>query len=275
MAEDLANSLRGRRVVVTRAAAQSQSLLQALRAKGATPVLLPMVAFGPPDNLPLVDAAIRGMAQYDWLFLTSQNALRALQERSEALAISLPNALRHIHIAAVGPATAKAAERSGLEIEYVAEKHQGTALALELAGKVQGKRVLLPRSDRAKPELVRQLENLGAKVNEVVAYKTVRPDQEDLQRAGQIAKDGADAILFFSPSAVHHLQELLGLAKFLELSRRAVFAAIGPVTGEALRDTNVERVLMARDTTVDAVLQALAEYFSASAAKFPVGAKPQ
>jgi uroporphyrinogen-III synthase len=275
VAEDSGNPLQGKRVVVTRAAAQSRSLVQALQAKGAIAVLLPMVAFGPPDNPSAVDEAIRGIAQYDWLFLTSQNASRALQERSEALGISLANALRHTRIAAVGPVTAEAAERAGLKIAYVAEKHQGTAMAEELAAKVKGKRVLLPRSDRSNPELARRLESLGSKVHEVVAYKTVRPDEQDLKAAKQIAKDSADAILFFSPSAVHHLQEVLGTANFSELSRRAVFVAIGPVTAEALREHRVERVLMARDTAVDAVLQVLVDYFSATAAKLPVGAKPQ
>lgn len=275
MAEDSANSLRGRRVVVTRAKEQSESLVQALQAQGAIPVLLPMVAFGPPDDPALVDQAIREIAQYDWLFLTSQNALRALQERSELLGIALAGALRQIHIAAVGPATAQAAEQAGLKVEYVAEKHQGAAMAEELAQNVKGKRVLLPRSDRANPELVLRLEMLGAGVKEIVAYKTVRPDEQVLRQAVEIVREGADAVLFFSPSAVHHLQDVLGSAKFLELSRRAIFAAIGPVTEQALRNAGVQRLVMARDTTVDAVLRALIQYFPASAAKLPVGAKPQ
>jgi len=275
VAEDSANSLRGRRVVVTRAKEQSESLVQALQAQGAIPVLLPMVAFGPPDDPALVDQAIREIAQYDWLFLTSQNALRALQERSELLGIALAGALRQIHIAAVGPATAQAAEQAGLKVEYVAEKHQGAAMAEELAQNVKGKRVLLPRSDRANPELVLRLEMLGAGVKEIVAYKTVRPDEQVLRQAQVIVREGADAVLFFSPSAVHHLQDVLGSAKFLELSRRAIFAAIGPVTEQALRNAGVQRLVMARDTTVDAVLRALIQYFPASAAKLPVGAKPQ
>jgi len=275
VAEDSANSLRGRRVVVTRAKEQSESLVQALQAQGAIPVLLPMVAFGPPDDPALVDQAIREIAQYDWLFLTSQNALRALQERSELLGIALAGALRQIHIAAVGPATAQAAEQAGLKVEYVAEKHQGAAMAEELAQNVKGKRVLLPRSDRANPELVLRLKMLGAGVEEIVVYKTVRPDEQVLRQAVEIVREGADAVLFFSPSAVHHLQDVLGSAKFLELSRRAIFAAIGPVTEQALRNAGVQRLVMARDTTVDAVLRALIQYFPASAAKLPVGAKPQ
>jgi uroporphyrinogen-III synthase len=275
VAEDSAKVLQGKRVVVTRAKEQSESLVQALQAKGAIPALLPMVAFGPPDDPVLVDEAIRGIAQYDWLFLTSQNALRALQERSELLGMALAGALRQIHIAAVGPATAQAAEQAGLKVEYVAEKHQGTAMAEELAEKVKGKRVLLPRSDRANPELVHRLKVLGADVKEIVAYKTVRPDEQVLRRAEQIAREGAEAVLFFSPSAVHHLQDVLRSAEFLKLSGRAIFVAIGPVTEQALRNAKIERLVTARDTTVDAVLRALSDYFSATAAKLPVGAKPQ
>jgi uroporphyrinogen-III synthase len=275
VADQSANSLRGKRVVVTRAPEQSRELVHALEAHGAIPVLLPMLAFAPSDDPALLDASIRAIVQYDWLFLTSQNALHALQARSEALGISLPDALRRIHVAAVGPATAQAAEQAGLKVEYVTEKHQGTAMAEELAENVKGKRVLLPRSDRANPDLVRRLEALGATVEEVVAYKTVRPNKEDVQQIEQIATDTVDAVLFFSPSAAHHFEELLGSAKFIALSGRAVFAAIGPITEEALRKANAERVILARDTTVDAVLQVLVRYFSATAAKLPVGAKPQ
>jgi len=273
--EHAANCLAGKRVVVTRAAEQSESLVRALREKGAVPVVVPMVAFGPPDNVELVDEALRGIERYDWMFLTSQNALRALQERSEILGIHLAQAMRGVRIAAVGPATAEAAGVAGLDVEYVAVKHQGTAMAEELGKRIRGKRILLPRSDRANPELVEKLEELGAKVKEIVAYKTVRPDEQSLARAEEMVKEGADAVLFFSPSAVHHLEEVLGSARLLEFSRRALFAAIGPVTEEALRKVKVERVAMARDTTFSAVLAALTNYFSARASEPPAGAKPE
>ena len=56
--------------------------------------------------------------------------------------------------------------------------------------KFAGKRVLLPRSDRANPELVEKLKDLGAEVNEVVAYKTVRPDEQELGKAEEIVSGG-------------------------------------------------------------------------------------
>jgi len=261
--EDSANSLRGKRVVVTRAAEQSESIVQALREKGAVPVLLPLVAFGTPDDPGLVDEAIRGAKEYDWAFLTSQNALRALQERCEVLGIRLTQALAGVRIAAVGPATAEAAANAGLKVEYVAVRHQGAAMAEELKEKVRGQRVLLPRSDRANPEVAQKLRDLGVKVTEIVAYKTVRPDEQRVSNVERVVNEGSDAVLFFSPSSVHHLEEVLGSAKFLDFSRHALFVAIGPVTKEALQKSKVDRVAMAKDTTIDAVLAALTDSFSA------------
>ena len=273
MGEDGANSLKGKRVVVTRAAEQSELLVRALREAGAVPVVMPMVAFGAPDDVAAVDEGIREVGRCDWMLLTSQNALRALQERCDVLGIGLKPAMGGIRIAAVGPGTAEAAKNAGLEVTHVAVRHHGAALAEELGEKIRGKRIFLPRSDRANPELVLKLEELGAQVKEIVAYKTVRPDEGTLGKAGEMVEAGADAVLFFSPSAVHHLEDVLGNDRFIELSRRAVFGAIGPVTRQALHKANVERVVMAEDTTVEAAIRALTDYFTASGTKLPAGAK--
>jgi len=260
--EGPAKALEGKRVVVTRAVEQSEHLMGALHEKGAVPVLLPMVAFGPPDDPAKLDETIRQLRSYDWVFLTSQNALRALEERGEALGENLREALSNVRIAAVGPATAEAVENAGLRVSYVAAKHQGTALAGGLAEQVRGRRVLLPRSDRANPELVEELKRHGANVFEVCAYTTIRPEGSDSGAVRKIARGGAEAVLFFSPSAAYHLRELLGNEGFLEFSRQSVFAAIGPVTEEALRRVDVDRVVVARDTSVDAILEALEDHFA-------------
>jgi uroporphyrinogen III methyltransferase/synthase len=267
--------LKGKRVVVTRAAEQSEHLVQALLEKGAVPILLPLVAFAPPDDPLPLDEAIGGLSRYDWIFLTSQNALRALQERSHLLNLNLAQAMAGVRVAAVGPATAEAAEHAGLRVAHVATRHQGVALAEELAEELKGKSVFLPRSDRANPDLVYQLQRQGAQVTEIVAYKTIRTNDNDPRRVEAMIRDGADAVLFFSPSAAHHLQDLLGNEKFVEFSGHTVFAAIGPVTEDALRKAKAARVILARDTAVSAVLAALADYFSQPQPRLSAGVKQE
>jgi uroporphyrinogen-III synthase len=273
--EDSSKPLQGKRVVVTRALAQSGALVKALREQGATPVVLPMVAFGPPDDPAALDEVLRGSMHFDWLLLTSQNALRALQERCEKLGIDLAHRMRGVCVGVVGPATAEAARSARLSVEHEAASRYGTALAEELTEKISGKQILLPRSDKANPELVAKLEALGAQVKEIVAYKTVRPEGEGLAEAEQVVREGVDAVLFFSPSAVGHFQDILGEERFRALSRQALFTAIGPVTEKALHAANIERVVMAKDVTVDAVIAALTEHFSAKGQKLPAGAKSE
>lgn len=275
MAESSTNDLLGKRVVITRAAEQSQPLLAALRERGAQPILLPMVAFAPPDDLQSLDDCLRRLGEYHWIFFTSQNAVRALQERSEHLKVSLRDAVASAQIAAVGPATAEAARAAGLAIAYIAKEHNGIALAQELQTEVRGKRVLLPRSDRANHDLVETLQRLGARVTEIVAYKTLRPASDDTHNLENIFRDVPDAVLFFSPSAVQHLRELLGPRPFQNLAERSVFAAIGGVTERALREAGVQRLIVASDTSASAILESLAIFFMNSGHSLPAGVKHQ
>jgi uroporphyrinogen III methyltransferase/synthase len=254
--------LAGKRIVVTRALEQSESLCQELETLSATPILFPLISFAPPDDFAPLDSALRDLSQFDWLFLTSQNVLRALLERSASLGLSLAEAAGSIRIATIGPATADSARDAGLAVSHVASNHHGLALAEELETELLGCHVFLPRSDRANPDLPQALRRLGVEVTEVVAYRTVRPGDPDPSALAQLCEGEADAVLFFSPSAVQHFKELLGELRFRALQEKAIFTAIGPVTARALRDAGVEQIVSAADTTVSAVVSALEEFFT-------------
>jgi uroporphyrinogen-III synthase len=268
-----AKPLAGRRVVVTRAAEQCQPVIEALREAGAEAVLLPLVAFAAVENPDELDECLKDAERFDWVFFTSQNAVRALQERAGKIGILLGQSFSGAKIAAVGPATAEVVRVAGLNVDCVSKVHNGVALAEELAGEVRGKNVFLPRSDRANPDLVMALQRHGAIVKTVVAYKTVAPDLEAGTAEEILAKGGVDAVLFFSPSAVHHLRGILGAARFRELGERAAFVAIGPVSENALREERVDRILVAADTTVAATIATLAEFFAKAGQAQPAGAK--
>jgi uroporphyrinogen-III synthase len=90
----------------------------------------------------------------------------------------------------------------------------------------------------------------------------VRPGDPDPGTLAQLSNGEADAVLFFSPSAVQHLKELLGEPRFRALQEKAIFAAIGPVTARSLRDAGVERIVSAADTTASAVVWALEQFFT-------------
>ena len=59
MGEGTPKSLVGKRIVITRSAAQSEAIARELTARGATPVVLPLVAFAEPEDFAPLDAALR------------------------------------------------------------------------------------------------------------------------------------------------------------------------------------------------------------------------
>lgn len=258
--------------MITRAAAQSEALAQELSARRALPVVLPLVSFAEPEDFAPLDRAIEEVQEFDWVILTSAQTVRALVQRAGELQKSFARTEGRLRVACVGPVTAEAARNAKLSVEYVAVTHSGVGLANELGVKLHGAKVLLPRSDRANPDLPAALKRHGAQVTEVIAYRTVRQSESDQDSVKKIVAGGADAILFFSPSAVQHFAELVGAEKLRTIRDRLAITAVGPVTAKALREAGVERIVVAVDTTAASVIDALEKHFAAAKAA-PAGAK--
>ena len=261
MAEAPASPLAGKRIVITRAAPQSSELFEKLSSSGAIPILLPLVSFAAPENYAPLDAALLQWSRFDWAMFTSAVAVQAVIARAARLGCALAK-VSPPQIAVVGPATQAKAEEAGFAVDHTAQTHVGVALAEELGKRLNGKRVLLPRSDRANPDLPDALKKLGAEVTQVVAYRTLRPTDADKEKLAGVARGEADAILFFSPSAVHNFVELSGRKQLSTLQDRVAMAAIGPVTANALRELGVHRIVLAPEPSASAVVDALESRFA-------------
>jgi uroporphyrinogen-III synthase len=270
VADHSPSPLAGKRVIITRAESQSATLGEALRAKGAEIVSFPLIRIDPPDDLAPLDAVLRNLSTFDWLIFTSQNAVAAVTDRlATPTAAVIPSGARNlssmsvippasVHVAAVGKSTAEAAEAAGF---VVAHTGKGTAAVLvhELADKLRGKRVFLPRSDRAAAALVAQLRDLGANITEVVAYRTVALDSVDKTQRESVSE--ADAIVFFSPSAVNAFLALAKSGVLSSLRTDAAVGAIGPVTCVALREAGLRCDFLAQEPSVDEIVVALTTHF--------------
>jgi uroporphyrinogen-III synthase len=273
VAETRASSLAGKRIVITRAARQSEALARELSDRGAIPVVVPLVSFAEPEDFAPLDRAIAEIEQFDWMTLTSAQAVRALVERAIKLQKSVVRRGGRLRVACVGPVTAEVARKANLPVEYVATTHNGVALAQELGERLGGTKVLLPRSDHANPDLPAALKRYGAVVTEVIAYRTLRPSETEAGSLKRIADGEADAVLFFSPSAVQHFIELSDAARLRALQDKLALTAVGPVTAKALREVGVTHAVVAADTTSASVIEALEKYFAAAMKAAPAGVK--
>lgn len=184
------------RLLLTRPVEEAQSLKQKLEAEGFEVFCLPLIEISPPlDGGALLKKAIDHIDCYDWLILTSQNTVRALQPNLKKIPARL-------QIAAVGKATAEAARRAGWKA-VTPQREDGAEGLIEFFEDktLQEKRILYPRSQIGMQNLVAALLAQGARVDVIEAYQTKLSSVSGRELQGVLEK-GVEGILFYSPSAV-------------------------------------------------------------------------
>lgn len=248
--------LAGRRIVVTRRPEQSDALKAGLLALGAEVVEVPLLELAPPEDPEPLSRAVVDIDGYDWVALTSANAVQALAAALERAGRTLPPRAR---VATVGPSTSRSV-REMLRIEPVLEpvsdfQAEGLLSAFDAAVDLTGQRFLLPVSDRARDALADGLRARDALVDVVVAYRTVTPAgaREAMERALQA---GADLVTLASPSAVEGLVGALA-------GREApvAVAVIGPVTEHAARTAGFDVRVVASPATAKGLVEAIKRHF--------------
>jgi uroporphyrinogen III methyltransferase/synthase len=248
-------SLAGVRILVTRSKTENQTLSGKLRALGAITVELPTIAVVPPENTGPLDGSIRMLSKYDWVIFTSRIGVQFFAERMAAVEQSADR-LREVKVAAIGPATAAALESLGKRPDYVPEEFLSEQIAYGL-GDLKGKRILLPRANIASKNLPEQLRKQGAIVEEVVAYRTVAPEDLSLNRLQLILKQGVDVVTFTSPSTVRNLAHLANADGLGALLKGVKVACIGPVTADAAKELGVHVNMIASNHTIDDLVEAI------------------
>jgi uroporphyrinogen-III synthase len=256
--------LEGKRVVVTRAMEQARELVARLESLGATVLLFPAVSFSEPTDTVELDRAIRSLPDFDWILFTSANAAHFFAKRCRKLGIESSRGGRY-RCAAVGPATAGAAATEGFSVDHVALEFTSAALAAEISSTLAGKRVLLPRSERARRDLPDALRLAGANVTEVVAYHTGGVGAIDPEVLRAVREADVDVISFFSPSAIENMRGELGEQRFARLGENVALAAVGPVTAAALRNAGLPVAIEAPLATAESLAEAIANYCSVHA----------
>jgi uroporphyrinogen-III synthase len=251
--------LAGRRILITRAHEQAAPLARALEALGASVLSIPTIEIVPPQSFQPLDKALKKIPAYDWLILTSVNGVKALERRMLKQEIDT-GLLRHLSIAAIGPATRAEIEALGLKVTVMPEEYVAEAVVAELAGKVAGKRILLVRAKVARDLIPKQLRDAGAEVDVAEAYETVLPanSRKKLQAALDDAAARPHTITFTSSSTVRNFVALLPQGKSpKEVLEGVALASIGPVTSATLREVGLWVDIEAADYTIPGLVDAL------------------
>jgi uroporphyrinogen-III synthase len=228
-------------VLLTRS---DEPLERELSSRGASVVTVPCVRREPADRALLVEA-LAGLDTDDLLVLTSRAGVDAIAAVTDARAVPCA-------IAVVGPATAAQLRRLGREPEVIPSAANGASLAAELP--LPKGVVLLARSDRALDDLPETLHARGARVREVVAYRSRPGADGDVAAAREALAEGA-TVVFASPTAVEGFVSDV----CAELPADCSVVAIGPTTARAVTRLLGLVPLAATRPTADAVAQLVLE----------------
>lgn len=230
-------SLQGKRIVVTRAANQADSLMNLLREKQATPLLYPCISIAP-----------RGIEfdsrDYDWLIITSSNTAFSLKGQI----------VSHLKIAAVGEATAQSVkEYLGKDAAFISDVQSAEALAQSLPLEA-GARILLPQSSLAKDNLSQKLSQRGAVVHSITAYDTLLgAGGEDIPNM----LDSLDALTFTSGSCVENFTKRIHPKKADHLP-----AAVIGDSSATVAQVHGYQTIVPETYSIEAMVDALDDYFS-------------
>ena len=197
---------------------RAEPLAEHLRAEGFEVQHCPLVRIEPFEGPPV------RVADYDWVVLTSGNAVECLLARLEG---DLPR------VAAIGPRTADALRERGVEPDLVPRESTQEGLAAEFP-RPPG-RVLFAGAEGARDVLAKQL---GA--DTLPLYRTVelRP-----QRFPEV-----DVVVLASPSAVRALAAL---------RRDVQCVAIGPITAAEARRLGLTVAAEAESPTPEEIARAV------------------
>jgi uroporphyrinogen III methyltransferase/synthase len=259
--------LAGRTVVVTRAASQAQPFVTALETLGASVISLPTIEIAEPETYERLDEAIDHLYGYDWIIFTSANGVDYLLRRLQTRGVGVEE-LDDLKVCAIGEATADKLRDAHVHVDLIPtqSKAEGVFAALsEFAGgsaQLHGLNILIPRAAVGRDYLPKSLEEAGARVDVVTAYRTVVPENVDRGRLSAMLTGSADCIAFMSSSSVQNLGLLFDTHDLSEKLQGLTIACIGDVTAATAADYGLRVDIQPQETTAAGLATAIAEYYS-------------
>ncbi|HEX4810376.1 MAG TPA: uroporphyrinogen-III synthase [Bryobacteraceae bacterium] len=233
------------RVVVTRAAHQAEELAEPLRANGFTVLLVPMIGIAPPADPEPLSRAAQSCNDYDWIIFTSVNAVNAF---------AAAGARVEVPVAAIGPATRKAAEQQAWRVAMTPESYVAESLVAAFSQyHLANSRILIPSAAITRDTVAPALRKYGARVDVVEAYKNVAPEEAGERSKEVFREPYPDWVTFASTSAVENLVAVIGADQL----RRVRIASIGPITSAAVRKCGLTVAAEPDEHTIPGLVDAL------------------
>ena len=260
----MGHELRGIVALVTRPAGQGAALASAIRAAGGEALECPLLDILP---LPLEAATLaRLLNESSTAIFISTNAVAAALAAVREAGLVWPPGLRAL---AVGSATRDALIRAGI----AAQAGEGTAMNSEellchpALAQVQGQGILIFKGEGGRELLAEALRARGARVEECALYRRSLPDGASALLETLLDSHRVNTFLASSGETLAHLLGLLGRMPAGKVPAEACFVVPGERVAAEARHRVPAPVVMARNASDAAMLEALATLAKAPGGK--------
>ena len=226
-------------ILVTRSADQSPTFTTLLSDRGATVIEMPTLEITPPSSWEGLDRAIANIKTYDWIILTSANAVDYFFDRFSTLNQDV-RSIATLKIAVVGKKTAQFLKKRGFNPDFTPPTFVADSLIEHFPTPVAGLKILFPRVESGGREvLVQSFTAAGAIVTEVAAYQSGCPTIADKKAINAIRNKQITLLTFASSKTVKHFCQLLEITlgeTWLKSLKGIDVASIGPQTSKTCEE---------------------------------------
>jgi uroporphyrinogen III methyltransferase/synthase len=246
--------LHGRSLVVTRARAQSSSLVETIEELGGEAIEVPSIRIEKITPNEELDEAIYDLKNYNYIIFTSINGVRMFFDRLFELGFD-SRALSSAKIVAIGKATSSELYKYSIFSDILPERFVSEGIVEELKEILKAEdKILLPRAKEARSYLVDELRK-QCSVKEIKTYETLI-DNSEKERLIKSLNNTVDYVTFTSSSTVENFMTMLDKDN-IRLLEGVKLISIGPITSNTLRKYNLKVYKEADEYTIDGIISCI------------------
>ena len=262
--ESLVNnrSLKDRTVLVSSAGAASELGIE-LERSDARVVTAPEIEIHEPESQIALDEAIDNLFGYDWLIFANVHAVDYFLRRFHQLNHDIDE-LDDLRVCAVDESSHTRLEEVQVHVDLVPDGHGASKVIEALEAYVGGREgfrsanFLIPRSATSIDPLPQALEDAGARVDVVAAYRIASTNDSLLaQLRALLVGGGIDYVAFSSSSDVEMLAQLLDTPDLSHPLLDVVVACIDQRTKQAAHEFGLSAVVVPPEASIAAFVEAI------------------
>jgi uroporphyrinogen III methyltransferase/synthase len=256
--------LAGRTVVVVEPEKLGKAFLREFEVYGARVLTCPPVEIGECESFEQLDEALDHLYGYDWLLFTSVPGVVAFLRRLREKGLD-SSALDELRVGTIGYATEKLLREEQVHVDVASASPHAKALFSALESFVGGRpalsglNFLSPRAAVTRDSLTRALNEAGARVDLVPAYRITSSPEIDSGRIAAMLAAAADYIVLTGPPSVVHLARLFDTPDLGEALAEVLIGCFDEATARAAEEHNLYVRFLPAPAAPATLVQAIAK----------------